>query len=397
MKKIFFLLVVILLPLMVSAETVEINGIYYNLISKAKQAEVNRKPSSGWYSGSIIIPKSFIYNDVTYSVTSIGDYAFNHGSGLTSIEIPNSVTSIGAHAFNGCTDLQKVIVPDIAAWCGIEFKDNYSNPLYLAHHLYSDENTEITDLVIPDGVMKIFAYAFYNCNSLTSITIPNSVMSIGTHAFYGCTDLQKVIVPDIAAWCGIIFGNGYSNPLSYAHHLYNKNNTESTALVIPNSVKSIGDYAFINSTSLTSVEIPNSVTSIGDGAFNNCSGLTSITISNSVTSIGEGAFNGCKGLTSITVPNSVTSMGAGVFSSCSSLTSVTISNRLNSIENDLFRGCSALTSIEIPYSVTSIGAAAFLFCNSLTSIEIPNSVTTIGEYNQEIKGKTNVEIIPVSA
>ena len=149
-------------------------------------------------------------------------------------------------------------------------------------------------------------------------------------------------------------------------------------VVIPNSVTSIGYYAFINCSSLISVTIPNSVTSIGSSAFSGCNGLTSVIIPNSVTSIGSDAFYGCKGLTSITIPNSAKSIGGYTFYGCSSLSSVTIPNSVTSIRNTVFYNCSNLKSVTIPNSVTSIGNSAFYGCSGLTSVVIGNSVTSIG-------------------
>ena len=286
------------------------------------------------------------------SVTRIGANAFDHCTGLTSITIGCGLTNIEEKAFIYCKGLKKVIVSDIAAWCAIEFGRFDANPLYYAHHLYSDENTEIKDLVIPNSVTSIGVSAFYGCSGLTSVTIPNSVTSIYGSAFAGCSGLKKVIVSDIAAWCGIKFGD---NPLHDAHHLYSDENTEIKDLVIPNSVTSIESSAFSGCSGLTSVTIPNSVTSIGDGAFEYCSGLTSIVIPNSVTSIGDYAFSGCSGLTSITIPNSVTSIGKMAFSDCSGLTSVTIPNSVTSIGGGAFSGAdipTVVSLIENPFKIS---------------------------------------------
>ena len=145
----------------------------------------------------------------------------------------------------------------------------------------------------------------------------------------------------------------------------------------------IGDYALndcLGNNGVTSVTIPNSVTSIGDYAFRYCDAMSSITINNTITSIGDYSFMYCGSLTSVTIPSSVTSIGDGAFSNCIELTSVTIPNSVTSISDEAFEGCNNLTSITIPNGITSIGNSAFDGCTVLTGITIPNSVTSIGEY-----------------
>ena len=297
---------------------------------------------------------------IPYGVTSICDYAF-YGCGLTSITIPNSVTSIGDHAFSGCWGLKSVTIPNsvtsISNYAFLSCSGLTSIVVEKGNTKYDSRNncnaiietasntlirgckttvipnsvtaigsnafrgcSSLTSVTIPNSVTSIGSVAFEGCSGLTSVTIGNSVTSIGNSAFGGCSGLTKVIVPDIAAWCNISFGSSYGNPLYYAKHIFSDENTEITDLVIPNSVTTIGDYAFIGCNALTSVTIPNSVTSIGWGAFAYCSGLTSVTIPNSVTSIGQGAFLYCSGLTSITIPNSVTSIGNYAFTNCTGLT-----------------------------------------------------------------------------
>ena len=295
--------------------------------------------------------------EIPNSVTSIGNSAFSNCCSLTSIEIPNSVTDIGNYAFSGCSGLTSVYYSgDVGQWCGIVFLDSYSNPLYYAHNLYIN-NTLVTNLVVPNSVTSIGNYAFCGCNGLTSVEIPSSVTSIGSTAFSDCSGLTSVYYSgDVGQWCGIAFLDFYSNPLLYAHNLY-INNTLVTNLVIPNSVTSIGNYAFIGCSGLTSVKIPNSVTSIGGCAFSSC-GLTSLEIPESVVSLGNYAFSGCRGLTSIEIPNSVTS-----------------------IEDHTFYNCSGLTSIEIPSSVTSIGNYAFYGCSGLSYIMVmANTPPMLGNY-----------------
>ena len=99
MKKLLLILVTIMMPIVASAAAVEIDGIYYNIIGTGKELEVTKNDGN---TGDVVIPETVIYNEKTYSVTSIGSYAFHDCSGLTSVTIPNSVTSIGSYAFREC-------------------------------------------------------------------------------------------------------------------------------------------------------------------------------------------------------------------------------------------------------------------------------------------------------
>ena len=115
MKKQILLFLLMLLPMVASADAVEINGIWYNLVSKVKTAEVTSKPS-GKYTGTVVILESVTYQNVDYSVTSIGSNAFSNCYGLTSVTIPNSVTSIGNDAFYRCSGLTSVTIPNSVIW-----------------------------------------------------------------------------------------------------------------------------------------------------------------------------------------------------------------------------------------------------------------------------------------
>ena len=223
----------------------------------------------------------------------------------------------------------------------------------------TDVDTYISgDITIPSTlggypVTSIGYGAFYYCSSLTSINIPDSVTSIGYRAFYGCRGLTTINVD--------------SNNQNYSSQdcvLFNKNKTEliccpggkAGAYTIPDSVTSIGDYAFDGCDSLTSITIPDNVTSIGYGAFEDCTGLESITLPFIGGSATENQFLGYIFGTS--------SYSYQQYSVPDSLKTVIITDKCTSIPAYAFYGCDSLTSVTIPDSVINIDTDAFYGCNS---------------------------------
>ena len=148
----------------------------------------------------------------------------------------------------------------------------------------------LTSITIPSSVTSIGNEAFLWCERLTSITIPSSVTKISGWAFIGCISLSSIIVMN---------GNTVYDSRNNCNAIIETATNELIAgcqnTVIPNSVTSIGDYAFNQCDGLTSITIPNSVTSIGDCAFNGCDGLAYVYIGYGVREIGDRAFYGCSG------------------------------------------------------------------------------------------------------
>ena len=247
---------------------------------------------------SVVIPES---------VTSIGECAFSNCNSLTSVVLPSSVTTIKSDAFAICGQID-IHITDLKAWCAIFFENDFSNPLINEGHLFLN-GEEIIDLVIPASVTSIGQYAFTGYHDLASVTIPNSVNTIGVYAFEDCSGLTDVNISDLKTWCNISFGNDRSNPLYYASHLY-LNGDAINDLIIPETLTTIGEYAFSYFRGLTSVSIPNSVTRIGYNAFLCGTGLTNISIGNSVSSIGNYALSTYSKLASVlcygVVPPSIT-------------------------------------------------------------------------------------------
>ena len=205
------------------------------------------------------------YYDSDYGIIIPGDHVPPWGTEVTAVVISDGVTSIGSCAFYYCSYLTSITIP--------------AGVTYIGHDAFYGCSS-LTSITIPNGVTSIDYDAFYGCSGLTSITIPESVTSLALmYTFAGCSSLTSIDVNE---------NNGYYASVDGA--LYDK--TLQTLLSVP-----AGKQAF---------DVPNGVTGISDFAFYSCSRLTSITIPSSVTRIESSTFYGCSSLARITIPASVT-------------------------------------------------------------------------------------------
>ena len=372
MRKLYLLFLLALLPFVVNADPVEINGLYYSLSSEGATVVHH-----GYchYSGSIVIPSTVTYGNTTYKVTSIASRAFYFES-VTSVIIGNNVKTIGSEAFYLCNEMTSLTI-------GKRVTDIGEGAFNRCDLLQS--------VTIPNSVKNMGNNVFRDCRSLTSVTIGKNVRTIGDNAFYNCTKLKSVIIPDSVKYIGdytfwycsnlasVTIGKSVSSIGQYAF-----NNCKSIKSVsIPKKVNSIGDGAFCGCTGMLSVIIGNGVKTIGENAFQGCSSLTSVTFGDSVNSILENAFKNCSKLKSLTLPNSVKTIGENAFYECNSLTSLTLGNSVETIADNAFCFCDKLESLTIPNNVKTIGKDAFYNCSSLTSLTIGDGVTSIGESSFE--------------
>ncbi len=227
--------------------------------------------------GAIAIPttvtRTVDSTTYTYTVTSIGDFAFYECKALTAVSIPQSVTSVGTYAFNSCDALESI--------------------------------------TIPAGVNTIGDNAFFNCAKLESITIPAGVKTIGNSVFSGCESLKSITIP---AGVTSIVNHAFSNCVALKNVTFEANS----------KLESIGLAAFFDCDALESITIPAGVTSIGESAFASCKVLKTVIFEDGskLESMGKLAFQYCDALESITIPDSVTSIGESAFYECDNLKEV---------------------------------------------------------------------------
>ena len=211
--------------------------------------------------GTLTIPATVTNGGTTYSVTSIGDNAFNLCNALTEVTISDGVISIGQHAFSFCTALTKVTIPNSVTT--------------IVHHAF--QNCEaLTEIIFGNGLTTIEESAFYSCSSLQQVTIPASVTSIGYNVFGNCHALTQINVEsDNTSYCsenGVLFSHDKTRLVQYPA------GKPETSYIIPEGVATITNGAFESCKKLMTVSIPSSMTTIEQRAFLYCSSLTEMTV-----------------------------------------------------------------------------------------------------------------------
>lgn len=361
--------------------------------------------------------------DIPAGVTSIGEEAFMNCASLQRMKLGGALTTVGKSAFEGCTGMTRVDVTDEGAWCKISFSNEHSNPLSCGHHLFVD-GEEVVDMVIPDSVTGISAYAFYNATALVSVTFPAGLASVGASAFKGCSSLKRLYISDVEAWLQIDYVDNASNPLFLGCRVYYNGQELSPDLVIPESVTRIGKKAFVNCSWLNSISIPPGVTDIGEDAFAYCSNLDALYIQDlaswcgirfrnsysnpmcnnmmypnktlhtyvegedislgvleipvSVITIGDYAFVGSR-FSGIAFHEGLQAIGTDAFGSNRNCKEIVFPSSLTVLGKEAFTYCSSLTSVQFPDAMDSIGDRAFYY-STLASVTLPDNIRSLGTY-----------------
>ena len=384
--------------------------------------------------------KSLADLSIPSGVTVIGNYAFYSCSGLTEVSIPSSVTTIGSFAFYNDNNLTRVTILNPACVIGDSYYDVFSGSSDLTLYGYSGSTTEtyadvagITFEAIPNGNCGDNVYWLLNASSgvmtisgtgamadysgtdmpwydrrteITSLVIEEGVTAIGGHAFYGCNRIGEVIIPDSVTtikeyaftFCDALQEiNLSANVLSIESYAFAYNQALRRINVAADNAAycSVDGVLFNHDQWLlicypggkpeTSYTVPDSVTNMSYAAFAYNTALKSITLNSGLGEIPTTAFRSCTGLTSIVIPDHVQTIGLAAFYNCTSLTYVEIGSGVSGMRNNVFMNCSALQTVLFQGSAPAIGGNVFKNC-TLTAYYPAGDATWTDDKKQDYGG-----------
>ena len=395
------------------------------------------------YKGSeedVTIPETVKIDGTVYTVTAVGEEAFMSKGYIQSVTIPATIVSFGGKAFYNCSNLKTVHYQGtLSQWCGITFGNEYASPCS-NKGVFIVGGEEVTELVIPDGVTSIPAYAFSYCQNLKSVSFPSTLTTIGSKAFYMCETISAVFIPNTVTNIGtyIFYGchtnifcevtsalEGWASDWKYFlnNAYWGKNGIMEYNYSITDATNHTAEYGPYFGTAET-VSVPQTitiegeeytVTSIASSTFMGNKNIEQVIFPEGITKIPSETFRECSNLKSFNIPASVTKIEGYAFYGCPSLETVTVAENGNFVANDgtiyskdgkslvLYYTRSAVREFTIPSSVDSIcacafcdakitkvifndnlkyiGQSSFRSCNSLSgTLTIPDGVTVI-EYD----------------
>ncbi|MBR1834867.1 MAG: leucine-rich repeat domain-containing protein [Bacteroidales bacterium] len=372
MKKIYFITLLLCFSLAATAQEFDAvcstgQTLHYTVTSTSPQRNVSVScPASeiAQMTGTLEIPSSVTYEGNTYTVTALGQFAFNGCNRLTQVVFPNTVDSINDHAFYECTGLTSLSLP--------------SSVSYIGDYAFAKCSGLTDTLVIPDNVTFIGNSAFFKCSRITALRLSNSISSIEDFTFSGCTSLSEpLIIPDNVRIIG-------TEAFFQCNHL--------SRVTLSQSLTRIKTGAFEGCVSLSgTLIIPDSVSNIGEQAFYNCRQLSGIHFGRSLSTIDNTAFGGCRSIVRLEIPNTVSNIGPLAFIDCSSLTRLTLPRTLTHVGQSAFCGCPHLARItcysntppaldDIVFDTFSANIVVYVPCGSVESYTSDNGWGIFSNY-----------------
>ncbi|MDO4379760.1 MAG: leucine-rich repeat protein [Clostridia bacterium] len=330
------------------------------------------------------------------SLRKVGDYAFSACLSLKEVRISEGLTKLSNQMFSSCENLESVVLPESVREIG-------RRAFYEDHNLLSINLPKKLDLIDENAFSACFSLSLSEVNAKTieknafsdvffeTLTIGSDTEKIGTNAIssgnfesvyipkkltdlsaesISCSALKEYRVdsenPNYTSTDGVLFSKNQKTLIKYPC----AKDEGNEAYIVPETVKTIGDSAFLSCTALSEIVLPEGLESIGDHGFEFCSALKSITLPNSVSSLGVGAFSSCSELKSAVLSDRLEEIKEDTFSNCDAFESVTFGKNLKKIGNNAFSFCMSLKKISLPKSIKDFNTSAFSQCDSLESFEI---------------------------
>lgn len=397
MKRVYFTLALMSLfgGLNAFAQTYKIdNGVKYGLMQNGQCVVIGDAGATG----DITFKKEVEFNDGMHTVTGVcgsGDYkdvtgkenGFSGNTNITGItfEDGSQITWIGDHAFKNCSKLNTInkvpdVLNEIKSWCfegtGLERVDLSNTAITIINDGAFYNNKSLTSVKLPNGLKLFYNQAFQGCTSLNNIVMPSTVEAIYNYVFEGCTALSDVKLNEGCTTLG--------------DHVFK--NCPLAAVTFPNSLNSIGEYAF-ESTKLNTVDLSDTqITSLPNGSFYNCDQLSDVKLPKELTYIGDHAFYNST-IASITFPPSLQKIDAWAFQK-TQLTNVVIPTKCSLIEQGAFSDNVNLTTVVINGLECYLAWKAFWSCPKLTDIYITSKKEPVaGRYGYPFDNNPKVHVM----